>query len=69
MLGDAGSNGLGALLGVGIVLGSTHGFRLLALLLLAITTFAGARPGLSRLIDSVPILRRFDRAGRVESLS
>src|SRR5438874_6306303 len=65
MLGDAGANALGALLGVATVLDSTHTFRLVALALLILVTAAGARPGLSRVIDSVGPLRRFDQAGRV----
>lgn len=65
MLGDAGSNALGAVLGVATVLDSTHTFRLIALGLLVLVTAAGARPGLSRVIDSVGPLRRFDQAGRV----
>jgi UDP-N-acetylmuramyl pentapeptide phosphotransferase/UDP-N-acetylglucosamine-1-phosphate transferase len=65
MLGDAGANALGALLGVATVLDSTHTFRLVALGLMVLVTAAGARPGLSRVIESVGPLRRFDRAGRV----
>jgi UDP-N-acetylmuramyl pentapeptide phosphotransferase/UDP-N-acetylglucosamine-1-phosphate transferase len=65
MLGDAGANALGALLGVSTVLDSTHTFRLVALGLLVLVTAVGARPGLSRVIESVGPLRRFDRAGRV----
>jgi UDP-GlcNAc:undecaprenyl-phosphate/decaprenyl-phosphate GlcNAc-1-phosphate transferase len=65
MLGDAGANALGALLGVATVLDSTHTFRLVALGLLVVVTATGARPGLSRLIESVGPLRRFDEAGRV----
>ena len=65
MLGDAGANALGALLGVATVLDSTHTFRLVALGLLVLVTAAGARPGLSRVIESMGPLRRFDRAGRV----
>ena len=65
MLGDAGANAMGALLGVATVADSTHTFRLVALLLLVLVTAVGARPGLSRVIDSVGPLRRFDAAGRV----
>jgi UDP-N-acetylmuramyl pentapeptide phosphotransferase/UDP-N-acetylglucosamine-1-phosphate transferase len=65
MLGDAGANALGALLGVATIFDSTHTFRLVALGLLVLVTAAGARPGLSRVIESVGPLRRFDRAGRV----
>jgi UDP-N-acetylmuramyl pentapeptide phosphotransferase/UDP-N-acetylglucosamine-1-phosphate transferase len=65
MLGDAGANALGAVIGVATVLDSSHTFRLVALALLAIVTAAGARPGLSRVIDSVGPLRRLDAAGRV----
>jgi UDP-GlcNAc:undecaprenyl-phosphate/decaprenyl-phosphate GlcNAc-1-phosphate transferase len=65
MLGDAGANALGAMIGVATVLDSSHTFRLVALVLLLIVTIAGARPGLSRVIDSVGPLRRLDAAGRV----
>lgn len=65
MLGDAGANGLGALLGVAIVLDSTHGFRLLALGLLVALGVLGERPGISKIIDSVKPLRRLDHIGRV----
>ena len=65
MLGDAGANAMGALLGVATVADSTHTFRLVALLLLVLITAVGARPGLSRVIDSFGPLRRFDAAGRV----
>ena len=56
---------LPALLGVATVLDSSHTFRLVALGLLVLVTAAGARPGLSRVIDSVAPLRRLDAAGRV----
>jgi len=65
MLGDGGANAMGALIGVATVIDSTHTFRLVALLLLALVTAVGARPGLSKVIDSVGPLRRFDSAGRV----
>jgi UDP-N-acetylmuramyl pentapeptide phosphotransferase/UDP-N-acetylglucosamine-1-phosphate transferase len=65
MLGDAGANAMGGLLGVAIVVDSTHTFRLVALVLLALVTVFGARPGLSRVIESVGPLKRFDAAGRV----
>jgi UDP-N-acetylmuramyl pentapeptide phosphotransferase/UDP-N-acetylglucosamine-1-phosphate transferase len=65
MLGDSGANGLGAIIGVATVLGSTHGFRLIALVILLAVNVAGARPGLSHVIRSVKPLERFDMAGRV----
>jgi UDP-N-acetylmuramyl pentapeptide phosphotransferase/UDP-N-acetylglucosamine-1-phosphate transferase len=65
MLGDTGSNALGAIVGVGIVLNSTHGIRIGALCVLVVLTIVGERPGLSRIIDRVPPLRKADRAGRV----
>ncbi|HJT36920.1 MAG TPA: hypothetical protein VJ818_00725 [Actinomycetota bacterium] len=65
MLGDAGANALGAVIGVATVLDSTHTFRLVALGLLVVVTIGGTRPGLSRVIDSVAPLRRLDAAGRV----
>lgn len=65
MLGDAGANALGAVIGIATVLDSTQTFRLVALVLLVVVTVVGARPGLSRVIDSVGPLRRLDAAGRV----
>ncbi|MGZ4138457.1 MAG: hypothetical protein ACXVQ6_07310 [Actinomycetota bacterium] len=65
MLGDAGANGLGALLGVAAVFDSTHGFRLLALGFLVVLGLLGERPGISRIVDASGPLRRLDRIGRV----
>lgn len=64
MLGDAGANALGALLGTVVVHAASDPVEVAVLAALAALQVAGERPGLSRLIDIVPPLRRFDRAGR-----
>ncbi len=66
MLGDAGSNAIGAILGGAIVLSDPPSWFLLALLamLLALTAIAEG-PTLSAWIDRIGPLRTFDRAGRV----
>jgi len=64
MLGDAGANGLGALLGVGLAVGA--GRRRLGMLLLLLTglTAASEVVSFSAVIDRVRPLRRLDRLGR-----
>jgi UDP-N-acetylmuramyl pentapeptide phosphotransferase/UDP-N-acetylglucosamine-1-phosphate transferase len=65
MLGDAGSNALGAMLGGGILLvDPKHWVRLAVLGLLAALTLVAEGPTLSAVIDRVGPLRSFDRAGR-----
>lgn len=64
MLGDTGANGLGALVGVGLVLGASRR-RLVALLLgLGAFTAASEVVSFSSVIDRVPPLRWLDRLGR-----
>lgn len=65
MLGDTGSNALGAIVGVGIVIDATHAVLVGVLVVLVALTIAGERPGLSRIVDGVAPLRKLDRAGRV----
>lgn len=64
MLGDTGSNLLGAMAGVWLltVLGGEE--RLAALALLAALTLYGELRSISRAIESVPLLRRLDSLGR-----
>jgi len=64
MLGDAGANGLGALLGLGLVAGA--GRRRLVLLLLGLVGLTAASEVVSftAVIERVPPLRWLDRLGR-----
>lgn len=63
MLGDSGSNVLGAMIGLGVVqsLGSIG--RWIALVVLVMVNLASERWSFTRIIDSVGPLRRFDRWG------
>ena len=64
MLGDAGSNALGAVLGFSSVEKLTGWRRWSAIGALSLLTAVGERRSLGRLIESTPILRDLDRAGR-----
>lgn len=64
MLGDAGANGLGALLGVGLAAGASRRRLALLLLLLAGLTAASEVVSFSTVIERVPPLRWLDRLGR-----
>lgn len=64
MLGDAGANALGAVLGVGAVLTLGPGARSLVLAALVALNLAAEVTSFSRLIDRIPPLRRLDRLGR-----
>lgn len=66
MLGDAGSNAIGAILGGAVIAHyPTAWIRLGLLGLLAALTAVAEGPTLSAWIDRIGPLRRFDRAGRV----
>jgi hypothetical protein len=65
MLGDAGSNALGAMLGLRSVSRLTVRGRWLAIGALAGLTLLGERRSLGSLIESLPGLSRVDRLGRV----
>ena len=66
MLGDAGSNAIGAILGGAIlVAGPPDWLRLTVLGLLVLLTIVAEGPTLSHWIDRIAPLRAFDRAGRV----
>jgi glucosyl-3-phosphoglycerate synthase len=65
MLGDAGSNALGAVLGYGSVSKLTARGRLLAIAALAGLTIAGETRSLGELIERTPSLSSLDRLGRV----
>jgi hypothetical protein len=65
MLGDAGANALGAVLGFGSVAKFGVRGRWLAIGALAGLTLLGERRSLGRLIEQTPILRELDAMGRV----
>lgn len=64
MLGDAGANALGALVGVAVIAVGSDLARTIALLVLVVLHVLAERPGLGSLIERSP-LRRADLAGRV----
>jgi hypothetical protein len=64
MLGDAGSNALGALLGLSSVSRLTGSSRWLAIGALAGLTLLGERRSLGELIERTPVLRTVDSLGR-----
>ena len=64
MLGDAGSNTFGAVLGLESVRRLTGLRRMSAIAALAAVTLAGDRRSLGALIESTPILGAFDALGR-----
>jgi UDP-GlcNAc:undecaprenyl-phosphate/decaprenyl-phosphate GlcNAc-1-phosphate transferase len=65
MLGDAGANVLGAVLGLAVVLDVGPGPRNFVLVGLILLTSAAEVVSFSSVIDRVPILRRFDAVGRL----
>ena len=64
MLGDVGSNVLGACLGAGVVLACPFTVRAGVLVAVAALNVIGELSSFTRLIDAVPPLRALDRAGR-----
>ena len=64
MLGDAGSNVLGAVLGLGAVVACAPAGRDVLLAVVAALNVAGELVSFSRVIEAVPPLRAADRAGR-----
>jgi UDP-GlcNAc:undecaprenyl-phosphate GlcNAc-1-phosphate transferase len=64
MLGDAGSNVIGAVLGLGIVATCGEAARDVALVAVAGLNVAGELVSFSKVIDAVPPLRAVDQAGR-----
>jgi hypothetical protein len=64
MLGDSGSNALGAMLGLSSVGRLTGKGRWIAIASLAALTTLGERRSLGRLIESTPVLRELDALGR-----
>ncbi len=65
MLGDTGANVIGAVLGLGLVLGTGESTRVGVLIFLAVMNLAAELLSFSRVIERVPPLRAFDRLGRV----
>jgi len=64
MLGDTGANPIGAVLGLGVVLGASEGWRLAVMLTLLVLNVAAELVSFSKVSDAVPPLRAFDRLGR-----
>lgn len=64
MLGDTGANVVGAVLGLGVVLGRGEATRVTALVLLVVSNVVAEIVSFSRVIERVPALRAFDRLGR-----
>ncbi len=64
MLGDAGANPLGAVLGVGVVMTTGTGTQLVVLSVLLAINIAGERVSFSSVIDRVAPLRVLDELGR-----
>ena len=65
MLGDAGSNSLGAVLALSLVDRLTERQRWLAVGVASALNLLGERTSLGALIERTPILSAIDRAGRV----
>jgi UDP-GlcNAc:undecaprenyl-phosphate GlcNAc-1-phosphate transferase len=64
MLGDTGSNLVGAMAGVWLLVSLDETGRLVALALVAVITLYGELRSISRAIESLPPLRRLDSLGR-----
>lgn len=64
MLGDAGANVLGAVVGLGAVLVCAPATRTVVLVVVVGLNLASEMVSFSRIIDAVPPLRALDRAGR-----
>jgi len=63
MLGDAGSNVIGAAVGYGVVIGVSPGWRWGALVIVLILNLVSELVSFTRIIDAVGPLRWFDRLG------
>jgi UDP-N-acetylmuramyl pentapeptide phosphotransferase/UDP-N-acetylglucosamine-1-phosphate transferase len=63
MLGDTGANVVGAVLGLGVVLGRGETTRVTALVIVVVLTIVAEVSSFSRIIDRVRPLRWFDRLG------
>jgi hypothetical protein len=65
MLGDAGANVVGAILGLGVVLGRGQTTRITALVVLVVANIAAEIVSFSDIIERVPPLRWLDRLGQL----
>ena len=65
MLGDAGSNAIGAVAGLWLVLALSSAGQLVALALIAAATVYGEFRSISELIERTPLLRHLDSVGRM----
>jgi UDP-N-acetylmuramyl pentapeptide phosphotransferase/UDP-N-acetylglucosamine-1-phosphate transferase len=63
MLGDTGANVIGAVLGLGVVLGRGETSRVTALVVVVVLTIVAEVSSFTRIIDRVAPLRWFDRLG------
>ncbi|CAN5603822.1 hypothetical protein BH20ACT23_BH20ACT23_05700 [soil metagenome] len=64
MLGDAGANPIGAVVGLGLAYSLDEPFRLLAVLVIGALNAVSEKVSFSRVIDSTPWLKAVDRIGR-----
>ena len=64
MLGDTGANVIGAVLGLAVVLGTSETTRLVVMVSLIVLNVAAELVSFTSVIERVPPLRVFDRAGR-----
>jgi UDP-N-acetylmuramyl pentapeptide phosphotransferase/UDP-N-acetylglucosamine-1-phosphate transferase len=64
MLGDAGSNVIGAVLGLAVVMECASTTRTVLLVVVAAVTLASEFVSFGRVIDRVPALRKLDHLGR-----
>lgn len=67
MLGDAGANPLGGVVGLGLFAGTTGAWRWVGVALLAGLNLASERWSFSRIIEASPFLQRLDMLGRESS--
>ena len=65
MLGDTGSNVVGALIGIWLVTTLSDPGRLIALGVLIVLTVYGEFRSISTAIERIPLLRQLDSLGRV----
>ena len=65
MLGDTGSNVVGALIGVWLVTTLSDPGRLIALGVLIVLTVYGEFRSISKAIERIPLIRQLDSLGRV----
>lgn len=64
MLGDAGSNAIGAMAGIWMIVTLSTTGQLIALAIVGLITLYGEFRSISQMIDRTPVLRFFDQLGR-----